>query len=932
MEDETFQSPRFGIRRVRLILVALVILFVVFTVVGQVVWFWLNILEFGDVYLRPIYFQILGGSIIAAFVLIRIDFRNRRSIIWWLVRLLLGFSRFRTLEELPSEYLDFDSFKMGRTKFLLWQLTKVLLGTLVFSNLILGMSVQAMSQGWDSGLGRIWSIFSLPFVTPQGSSFAQESVIPLIPALTLVIPSVIGAIELRLVLLLGLTQFIRVLTPSPRVPFGSKVAALEALFGVVLVWIGIKAFFPSYIDYNAKIVIGGLWSAGTVLLFLAYLDGLRRKGRTPLILRQYGLRILSLFIIALLAFSSTSIQNSTADAAKQEWLGPYVSQEVAVNRYLAGLDDVKEVDYTFGIRSIPPAQIESYSQQQSPLLSKVRLWDSQSAFQKLKPEVGLLPFINFSDSDILRFNRTLYWSASMKPILPSSVETSNRWYAEHLVYTNVPNGFLLIDGSEGKIIESSQFFNQRRIYYGESGLFNEVWAAFPKGGQVSAEVGGFRYNGVGGVEVSPPLSWLFEFNFLLALRDQTVNVQRYRDPNDRMQLLFPYFEYQTRTGRVDIFPVTDGNRTFWLMPLIVNLDTSHVPWSSGNEFKRLLGYALIDIFDGTYRIISISDDYFTDLFKTLYGDVVTTEIPTWLQSQMRYPEELFEWRVGMYNFYHVTAPDIFISAKEFYEVPSGLDTYYVIAKPFAFESEEFVGILSLELRGAAGRNLAGYMVVRNDFPNFGEMIFYRVPLESQTKLLGPSAVVEALDRNPDFAQLKTLLRNPRIGDNILYRVGDHDLYFIPVYTAGSGGVVSQLGTVAAVGAAFTGEYHVGLGANANQAFRAYLSTLGGVAAPPTIGKEDRLQQLVDLFESKGIKAVRPISINPDVTFNEGKATYLTQDQFEDAESLIVNFINTWAKGRSSNALLWTEGENANFGVLLNVDGVVELRFITISLE
>ncbi|MBI3116896.1 MAG: hypothetical protein HYZ12_06135, partial [Thaumarchaeota archaeon] len=202
----------------------------------------------------------------------------------------------------------------------------------------------------------------------------------------------------------------------------------------------------------------------------------------------------------------------------------------------------------------------------------------------------------------------------------------------------------------------------------------------------------------------------------------------------------------------------------------------------------------------------------------------------------------------------------------------------------------------------------------------------------QTKLLGPSAVVEALDRNPDFAQLKTLLRNPRIGDNILYRVGDHDLYFIPVYTAGSGGVVSQLGTVAAVGAAFTGEYHVGLGANANQAFRAYLSTLGGVAAPPTIGKEDRLQQLVDLFESKGIKAVRPTSTNPDVTFNEGKATYLTQDQFEDVESLIVNFINTWAKGRSSNALLWTEGENANFGVLLNVDGVVELRFITISLE
>ena len=67
------------------------------------------------------------------------------------------------------------------------------------------------------------------------------------------------------------------------------------------------------------------------------------------------------------------------------------------------------------------------------------------------------------------------------------------------------------------------------------------------------------------------------------------------------------------------------------------------------------------------------------------------------------------------------------------------------------------------------------------------MKFYEVPLDSETKLLGPSSVREALDKDPDFAQLKTLLRNPRIGDNILYQVGEHDTYFIPVYTAGAGG-------------------------------------------------------------------------------------------------------------------------------------------------
>ena len=59
-------------------------------------------------------------------------------------------------------------------------------------------------------------------------------------------------------------------------------------------------------------------------------------------------------------------------------------------------------------------------------------------------------------------------------------------------------------------------------------------------------------------------------------------------------------------------------------------------------------------------------------------------------------------------------------------------------------------------------------------------------------------------------------------------MGEHDTYFIPVYTAGAGGVVAQLGTIAAVGAAFTGEYYVGLGDTQESAFEAYLQKLSGI--------------------------------------------------------------------------------------------------------
>ena len=101
--------------------------------------------------------------------------------------------------------------------------------------------------------------------------------------------------------------------------------------------------------------------------------------------------------------------------------------------------------------------------------------------------------------------------------------------------------------------------------------------------------------------------------------------------------------------------------------------------------------------------------------------------PAWLEEQIRYPQELFNWKTEMYNIYHVEDVETFIQANEFYEIPRGLDTYYIQANPPGFEQTEFIGLLSLELRGSQGRNLAGYMVVENDMNNLGKMTFYEVP-------------------------------------------------------------------------------------------------------------------------------------------------------------------------------------------------------------
>ena len=949
-------------KRLLWVFLGIIILVIAASVSGGAVWFWLNILEFGELFLKPFYFAVTGGLILATIALVRVDAVHRRSISWWAIRLLIRLAKAKGIEDVPANYIDFKTFRMKPLNFVLWQVTKVVVLFWLFRNILFGIAVSSAGQGWDSGLGAVLGIFQLPFITPPfDPSYAGENVIPMIPALTLILTPLLAAIGARLILLVGLTQIIRVLTPSVAELGGEprqliwRVGVIESLIGLALLWSAVNAFFPSYIDYNSKIGIGGLVAAGIFFVTTGLLDASRRGIVTQIARRRLTLRVIAIIIIILVASSTIAIQNNIADARKVEYRGPYTTQQIGVNRYLAELDLVREVPYDFSLAPLPADKIDGYVQDNSRLLEKIRLWDSPAAFAKIKPEIGLVPYVDFQDSDILRFNNTLYWSASLKPVLPTTVLVEDEWFSEHLVYTHAPNAFLLLDGHEGKIVDTAQFFDQRRIYYGEGGLLSDVWAAIPLARTVSDEITGYFYNSTGGVKVPPPLSWLFEFNFFLAFRDQDIQVLRFRDVYERMDLVFPYFQYVFDGKRVDMWPVTDGKNSFHLMPLIVTLDANHVPWSDGNLFRRLVGYALIDILSGELRVFVIGNDYFSELIKLSYAGFVETELPSWLEEQTRYPEEMFEWRQSMYNFYHVTDPATFIVGKEFFEVPEGLDTYYIVAQPPGFEEPEFIGLLSAELRGSQGRNLAGYMVVKNDLSHLGELTFYEVSLESRTKLLGPSAIVEALERNPDFATLRTLLREPRLGDNILYRVGDHDVYFIPIYTAGAGGVVTELGAIAAVGATFTGEYYVGLQSGVAKtsegAFRSFLLKLSGLlpesAGPPTSVPtrpsqpterplqerptdrplQPRTLSLIEIFEARDITIATPTALSPDVTFLEGEVTYISEEQFDLAANLVNAFIDRWS---SQGRILMFETDSAvNFGVLVSVDSIVELHHIRI---
>ena len=904
----------------------------------------MNFTEFGEQFTKPLFYTLISTLILSSITLVRVNIAGRSSIFWYCLNTAVGFigTGPQPTADLIKRYSD---YKMGSVQFVIWQVTKILLFGAFFANIMFGFAAMSFIDGNTLGVENLPELFALPFVTPDiDPNYASEKVVPMIPALLILVPPLLASIGLRLFLYVGIHKLFHVATSfvqdskegKPR--YLNYVSTIEALVGIGVLWTGLELFFTSEIDYNTRYVIGGTLLIGFALIAFSIVDRIRARVLTHMFKRDVYVRLFTIIAILIIILGVAAVNNSIADAKKIEYLGPYTAQQIGVNRYLGELDAVKENIHDVQLTPISPNNIDNYVDQNSDVLDVVRIWDWESARAKLSPEIGLIPYVEIVDNDILRFNNTLYWTASMAPILPSSVSADNRWYNEHLVYTHVPNGFLTLEATKGQITDSSEFFKQREIYYGEGGLLDSTWSAYPvsRTAESSAELGGAFYSGLGGIDLPPPLSWTFEPNFLLSFPTESVHIMRYKDIIDRMEILYPYFLYNLFGETLDALPVTDGTDTYWLVPLIIGFDTRDVPWSIGNPYLRLVGYALVDTYDGDIQLLSTGDDFFSEMFTKQYAEQFQP-LPTWLEEQIRYPVELFNWKTEMYNIYHVTDVETFIQANEFYEIPRGLETYYVEAKPPGFEETEFVGLLSLELRGSQGRNLAGYMVVENDLSNLGDLQFYEVPLDSATKLIGPTAVSEALDRDPEFAQLKTLLRNPRIGDNILYRVGNHDIYFITVYTAGAGGVVSQIGTIAAVGAAFNGEYFVGLGDTQEAAFEAYLKKVSGVTPKAIsnvtvadLGRDDRIDLIRSIFENGNITITEPTSVQVPLSFNEGELFFFTENDRKETEEFLTVFLNDFVIPQGNRVFMWQEDDVFYFGTISIKERLPELHYVSVE--
>jgi len=292
---------------------------------------------------------------------------------------------------------------MKKRSFILWQITKVVLFAPLFSNLIFGISTVYLLEGHDIGLGLLPQILVVPFVVlPSDGSFAAHHVLPLIPALTLIIPSLLTVVGIRIFLYIGIAGGISIASrymvdsSEGKLRFLSYISTIEGILGVVLLWTGFSMFFSFNINYNTKYAILGTLVTGAFFIVYGFLDNRRSKVIVTTERREIYTRLLTVLIVTIVTGSLMAISNTIADAKKVEWEGPYIAQQITVNRYIAELDQVQVVTYnptlsppssyvysTSASSSIHPGSISAMVAGNNGLLNNIRLWDQEAAELKL---------------------------------------------------------------------------------------------------------------------------------------------------------------------------------------------------------------------------------------------------------------------------------------------------------------------------------------------------------------------------------------------------------------------------------------------------------------------------------------------------------------------------------------------------------------------
>ncbi len=517
----------------------------------------------------------------------------------------------------------------------------------------------------------------------------------------------------------------------------------------------------------------------------------------------------------------SAVQQFQVDPNELEVERPYIENNISMTRQAYGLDDVRQVRYsaedTLTAEDIRPNQ---------DIIENIRLWDPRLLIQTYRQLQEIRPYYQFNDVDIDRYTiggqkeQVMLSARELVPQLPSDSDT---WVNRHLQFTH---GFglamspvnrtnrqgepLLYIRDLPPVASAGLEVDNPAIYYGEnSGEYYIVNTSteelhYPSGdGNVY-----HHYEGEGGIEVS---NWLRRLLFAWEKGDINIILSDYIQPDSRIQF---WRSVQERINRITPFLTLDDDpylvrhdgRLLWIQDAYTT--SSKYPYSQPygqQNYIRNSVKIVVDAYEGSVDyyvveeddpVIQIYQDIFPDMFQSI------DDVPDGLDEHFRYPVNLFEAQLELYNRYHMTNPRVFYNDEDRWARPNEqyagqrqqMEPYYVLGRLPDADTDDLEFKLISPVTPRERNNMIAWLAARSDPEHYGELVTYNLPPDRL--ILGPSQIESRIDQDPEISRQIALWdqRGSRVirGNLLVVPIENSFMYVEPVFLLADDEDIPQL--------------------------------------------------------------------------------------------------------------------------------------------
>ncbi|OGP50445.1 MAG: hypothetical protein A2Y79_05990 [Deltaproteobacteria bacterium RBG_13_43_22] len=574
-------------------------------------------------------------------------------------------------------------------------------------------------------------------------------------------------------------------------------------------------FGPGFVDQNYLLPVLG------IMIFISLLTGLlflfqafKPEGRWI-----YG--VLAFFVGAYIIgiyLLPGFVQRFIVTPNEIQRESPYLSRYIQGTLQGYGLGQVEERQLS-AETTLTPALLDA----NSLTVKNIRLWDHRPLLETFSQIQEIRTYYKFLSVD----NDRYYINKEYRQVLLSPRELSyadlpsKNWINEHLIYTH---GYGLTLGVVNQVTQeglpalliqdippvskTDLKVAQPEIYFSEIEndyiIVNSRQKEFnyPSGDQnVFAS-----YQGKGGIPIGGFLKkalWSLRFGAFKILLSSDISPQSRilfdRSIRTRVQKLVPFLQVDQ-----DPYMVVSGERLFWILDAYAL--SSNYPYSRpvkkiGNYIRNSV-VAVVDAYEGSVQLfIKDEKDPLTKAYARIFPDIFKPleAMDPDLKSHLRYPHFLFDIQSRIYATYHMTNPQTFYNREDVWEIPANLqsikkdmESYYTIMRLPGEKKEEF--ILMIPFTPQKKDNLAAWMSVKCDFPDFGKFVVYRFP--KQRLVYGPKQIESRINQDPEISRQLSLWdqrgSNVTLGTLLVIPIEESLIYVQPLYIKAETGQIPEL--------------------------------------------------------------------------------------------------------------------------------------------